>query len=64
MNSSKAKRVQLVLTDEQYAMIQGLKGEMGSSDSEVARNIIVAWLAEKSIISTTVKRRLMGGKND
>jgi hypothetical protein len=60
MNGTKAKRIQIILTDEQYSLLQGLKGELGSSDSEVARNVILAWLAEKSFISTMAKRRMTG----
>lgn len=30
---------------------------MGSTDSDVVRNIVLAWLAEKSLISTSVKER-------
>ncbi len=55
--SSESVRVQVVLTREQYEIIQMLKGLMGSSDSEVVRNIIIAWLSEKSIISERLKVR-------
>jgi hypothetical protein len=54
------KRIQLVLTQEQYDLIQKLKGELGASDSEVIRNIVLAWLTEKSFISSTLKQRLFG----
>jgi len=47
-----------VLTKEQYELIQKLKGEMGSSDSEVVRNIIIAWLSEKSILSEKLKEKV------
>ena len=29
---------------------------MGNDDAEVIRNIVLSWLSEKSIVSTTVKR--------
>ena len=52
------RRIQVVFTQEQYELLQKLKGEMGSSDSEVVRNIVLNWLTEKSFISTTVKSKL------
>lgn len=36
-------------------MIEKFKGIMGSDDAEVVRNIVLSWLAEKSIITSTVK---------
>ncbi len=56
--SNDSVRIQVILTREQYELIQRLKGEMGSSDSEVVRNIIIAWLSEKSIISAKIKEKL------
>lgn len=50
--SSESVRIQVILTKEQYELIQRLKGLIGSSDSEVIRNIIIAWLSEKSISLT------------
>lgn len=55
-----SKRIQVNFTDEQYELLQDLKGEMGSSDSEVVKNIVMAWLTEKSFISTTLKKKLFG----
>jgi len=54
------KRVQVTFTKEQYDLIQKLKGELGISDSEVVRNIVIAWLAEKGIISEMLKEKLSG----
>lgn len=31
---------------------------MGINDAEIIRNIILAWLAEKSMISSIIKKRL------
>jgi len=33
-----------------------LKGSMGNTDAELIRNIVVAWLSEKSIIAESVKK--------
>jgi|Deesub1362B_J571_1020462.scaffolds.fasta_scaffold00647_17 hypothetical protein len=57
-NKKETRRIQVVFTQEQYELLQKLKGEMGSSDSEVVRNIVLNWLMEKSFISTTVKSKL------
>jgi len=39
-------------------MIEKLKSEMGFSDSDVVRNIVIAWLAEKSFISIYAKNKI------
>ncbi|CAD6490246.1 MAG: hypothetical protein ANIMEMIM_00134 [Candidatus Argoarchaeum ethanivorans] len=57
------KRVQVSFTEKQWDLIQNLQGEMGNSDSDIVRSIIISWLTEKSFISTSVKKR-MGEKND
>lgn len=31
---------------------------MGGTDSEIVRNIVIAWLSEKSFLSTAVKIRM------
>jgi len=53
-----SKKIQVSFSDRQFALIEQLKGEFGDSDSEVVRGIVLAWLAEKSFISTMVKRRI------
>jgi hypothetical protein len=52
------KRVQVTFTKEQWDLIEKLKGELGSSDSEIVRNIVIGWLMEKSLISTTLKNKI------
>jgi len=59
------KRIQVTFTKEQWELIEKLKGEMGLSDSEVVRNIVLGWLIEKSFISTSLKNKLFKeGNND
>ena len=41
--------IMLTLNDDQYRIIQGIKG-FGSKDAEIARNIIIAYLSEKDYI--------------
>ena len=55
-----SKRIQVNFTDEQYNLLQKLKGELGNSDADVVKNITMAWLTEKSFISTTLKEKLFG----
>ena len=52
------KKIQVSFSDRQHALINQLKGEFGDTDSEVVRGIVIAWLAEKSFISTMVKKRI------
>jgi len=35
-----------------------LEPELGNTDAEIVRNIILSWLSEKSLISTNAKRKL------
>ena len=58
------KRIQVTFTKEQWALIEKLKGELGLSDSEVVRNIVLNWLIEKSFISTSLKNKLFGRDNN
>jgi len=51
------KRVQVTFTEKQWELIEKLKGEMGNGDADVIRNIVLAWLAEKSFISDTIKKK-------
>ncbi len=43
------KRIMLTLDEEQYAILQSIKG-MGTKDAEIVRNIFIAYLSEKSYI--------------
>jgi len=52
------KRVQVVFTPGQWELISQLRGEFGEGDADIVRNIVLAWLAEKSLISTNVKYRM------
>ena len=53
---SKVKRVQVTFTGEQWGLIEVFRGIMGSEDAEIVRNIVLAWLAEKSVVSSKVKK--------
>lgn len=55
--------MQVSFTDEQWDVIKEVKGTMGKTDAEVVRNITLAWLSEKSLISTSTKQKMSkGGK--
>jgi len=51
-------KVQVSFTDEQWELVSKIRGSMGKSDADVVRNIVLAWLSEKSIISTNVKEQM------
>jgi len=46
-------------SDRQMELLDHLRGELGESDADVVRSIVLAWLAEKSFISTVVKTRTL-----
>lgn len=53
-----AKKIQVSFSDKQIELLERLKGEFGETDADVVRGIVVAWLAEKSFISTVIKQRI------
>jgi len=54
------KRVQVTFTKNQWELIEKLRGTLGQTDAEIIRNIVLTWLSEKSIVSTTVKKEMEG----
>jgi len=57
----KQKKVQVSFTREQWELIEKFKGQFGSSDADLVRGIVMAWLAEKSIISESAKLKMREG---
>jgi hypothetical protein len=53
-----AKKIQVSFSDKQLELLGRLRGEFGETDADVVRGIVVAWLAEKSFISTVIKQRM------
>lgn len=56
-NKNKPKRIQVTFTQSQWKLIEKLRGEFGDKDADIIRNIVIAWLSEKSFISSTVKKK-------
>ncbi|MEM4469044.1 MAG: hypothetical protein QXS32_08280 [Candidatus Nezhaarchaeales archaeon] len=56
----KDRKVQVSFTAEQWKLIEQLKGVMGVDYAEIVRNIVLAWLSEKSMISSAVKVKRLG----
>lgn len=50
------KRLTVQFTDAQWKIIDKL--EIGSNDASKVKNIVIAWLAEKSLITTQAKKRM------
>lgn len=53
-----SKKIQVSFSEKLAELLSNLKGELGESESEVVRSIVISWLAEKSFISTIAKKRL------
>jgi len=49
------KRVLVTFTPKQWKIIESLKDEMGRSDADAVRNIVMAWLLEKKYIGNEKK---------
>jgi hypothetical protein len=45
-------------TDQQWALIKKVKGSLGTADADVIRNIVLTWLSEKSILTTSIKDQM------
>ena len=58
-----AKKIQVSFSDRQVELLERLKGEFGETDADVVRGIVLAWLAEKSFISTVIKQRIMNERH-
>lgn len=57
-----AKKIQVSFSDKQIELLANFKGEMGETNAEIVRSIVISWLAEKSFISTIAKKRLLDNK--
>lgn len=53
------KKIQVSFSDKQMELLEHFKGELGETDAEIVRNIVIAWLTEKSFITTIAKQRLV-----
>lgn len=53
-----SKRVQVSFTKKQWELIKNLEGEFGSADADIVRNLVLAWLSEKSFISSSAKKKM------
>jgi hypothetical protein len=56
--NNKKKRVQVAFTKSQWDLVENFRGEFGDGDADIVRNIVLAWLAEKSLISTVAKNKI------
>ena len=50
------KRIMVTLDDEQYEILKKLKG-FGQKDAEKIRNIVIAYLSEKSYLKEATKSK-------
>ena len=51
------KKILVSLPEGVFDLVRGLKGELGESDSEVVRNIVIAYLSEQGFFN---KMRIRG----
>lgn len=52
-----SKKIVVTLPDETYKLMKKLEG-MGDKDGEIVRNLVISWMAEKSMISTDAKNKM------
>ncbi len=55
---SKTKRIQVSFTMGQWKLLETLRGELGDGDADIVRSIVISWLSEKSLISTSAKKKM------
>ena len=52
-----AKKIQVNFSDGQWKLIEKLRGTIGDTNSEIIRNIVIAYLSEKSYIKEETTNR-------
>ncbi len=62
MGNKPVKRVLVTFTAEQWKILETLKGELGRSDADVVRNIIVTWLINKNFLVVQKKGQFLEGE--
>lgn len=55
------KKVQVTFSDGQWRLVEKLRGTIGDNESEIVRNIVIAYLSEKSYIK---EEALKGNKRE
>jgi len=58
----KGKRVQVTFSKVQWEVIERFRGILGNDDAEIVRNIVLSWLAEKSLVADIVKQKILKTK--
>lgn len=53
-----SKKIQVSFSESQIELLSYFKGEMGDTDAEIVRNIVIAWLSEKNFINSAVKQKM------
>ena len=51
------KKVQVTFSNGQWKLVEKMKGVLGDTDSEVVRNIVLAYLSEKSYVKDEVLKK-------
>ncbi|MEM3045637.1 MAG: hypothetical protein QW057_00975 [Candidatus Bathyarchaeia archaeon] len=51
------RKIMVTVTEEQYALLRGLEGLMGSTVAEVLRNLALQALYEKSYVKDAFQKR-------
>ncbi|TAE31698.1 MAG: CopG family transcriptional regulator [Candidatus Kapaibacterium sp.] len=59
-----SKRVQVSFTEDQWNLLTQFKGELGDTDADVVRSIVMIWLAEKNFITDSIKNKLRHDRTD
>ncbi len=54
----------MTFTERQWEVIEKFRGVMGTDDAEIVRDIVLSWLAEKSVVSSAVKKESSGSEQN
>ncbi|MCU0445556.1 MAG: hypothetical protein MUE85_11625 [Microscillaceae bacterium] len=58
IEKNNVKRIQVSFTESQWDLLSKFKGEFGDTDADIVRNMVLAWLAEKSFITEKIKNKI------
>lgn len=52
------KKIQVSFSDRQIELLGKFKGELGETNADIVREIVISWLSEKGFISEIIMQKI------
>jgi hypothetical protein len=52
------KKIQVSFSDKQIELLGKFKGELGETNADIVREIVISWLSEKGFISEVIMQKI------